>query len=211
MKTVSGWRCPDLLTGPGNYLRKTSDAALALANTRARRTAVQAGGHIGTWPVMLAAEFSAVITFEPDWNNFSALVQNLEERTTGNVFPVRGILGQKRRPHGFHRSQKSTGQHYVGSGESVPCFRIDDLGLENCDAIFLDVEGFEIPALRGAVRTIELCGPVIMVEENKRCVTQGFRLGQLEAELAALGYVILDRIGEDVVFVHETNERKVAP
>lgn len=203
MKTVAGWHCPDLLTGPGNYLRKNGDAALALSLAKSRRTAIQAGGHIGTWPVMLAAEFSTVMTFEPDFQNFAALVANLEERTTGNVFPVRGILGNKRRPHGFRTSPKSTGQHRVGEGEPVPCFRIDDMGLENVDAIFLDVEGFEIPALIGATETIKRSLPVIMAEENKRAVDQGFRIGDLDRLLGTFGYTRAGAIGEDLVFAPE--------
>jgi len=200
MKIVAGWHCPDLLTGPGNYLRKNGDAALALSLATSRRTAIQAGGHIGTWPVMLAGEFSTVMTFEPDFENFSALAANLAERTSGNVFPARGILGNKRRPHGLRRSPKSTGQHRVGDGEPVPCFRIDEMGLDTVDAIFLDVEGFEIPALLGATETIKRSRPVIMAEENKRALDQGFRIGDLDKVLAGFGYTRAGAVGEDLIF-----------
>lgn len=201
MKIVSGWHCPDLLSGPGNYLNKNGDAELALAHCTRRRSAIQAGGHIGTWPVMLSPLFERVFTFEPDRDNFTALAANLAERTAGNVFPVRGILGKKRRLHGLHQSVKSTGQHRVGTGPLVPAFRIDDLGLEDLDAIFLDVEGFEIPALMGAEETIRRCRPVIMAEENRRAFDQGFRLGDIARLLAPLGYRKVAEIHEDIVFI----------
>lgn len=200
MKLVADWHCPDLLTGPGNYLNKTGDAQLALAHCRHRRTAVQAGGHIGTWPVMLAAEFSQVLTFEPDFENFACLVRNLAERQLPRVFAARGILGKSRGPHSLRQSIKSTGQHRVGRGESVPCYRIDDLGLPDLDAIFLDVEGFEIPALLGAQSTVERCKPVIMAEENRRSFDQGFRLGDLERLLHGWGYRKVAAVNEDLVF-----------
>lgn len=197
---VAGWHCPDLLTGPGNYLNKNKDAEFALAHCKRRRTAVQAGGHIGTWPVMLAGLFDQVVTFEPERDNFTALVANLAERTEGNVFPVRGVLGIRRGPIGLRISPKSTGQHRIGKGAVVQAFRIDDLGLSDCDAIFLDVEGFEVPALQGAKSTIERCRPVIMAEENKRAVDQGYRIGDLERLLRPLGYSKVAEINEDLVF-----------
>lgn len=200
MKIAAGWHCPDLLSGPGNYLNKNGDAEHALAHCKRRRTAIQAGGHIGTWPVMLAGLFDQVFTFEPEADNFTALVANLAERTKGNVFPARGILGHRRRPVGLFKSTKSTGQHRVGDGERVPSYRIDDLGLADVDAIFLDVEGFEINALRGAERTLQRCKPVIMAEENRRALNQGFEIGDLERLLSGWGYRKVAAVNEDLIF-----------
>lgn len=200
MKIVADWHCPDLLSGPGNYLSKNPDAELALKLTMGRRTAVQAGGHIGTWPVMLGKLFDQVFTFEPEADNFTCLVRNLSDRGLDNVFPIRGVVGQKRRPLGLKVSPKSTGQHKIGPGPRVPCFRIDDLGLDDVDAIFLDVEGFEIPALRGAADTIARSRPVIMVEENVRVVEQGFKIGDVGRLLETWGYRKVAEINEDLVF-----------
>lgn len=200
MKIAAGWHCPDLLSGPGNYLNKNGDAEHALAHCKRRRATIQAGGHIGTWPVMLSGLFDQVFTFEPERDNFTALVANLAERSTGNVFPARGVLGHRRRPVGLRKSAKSTGQHRVGEGERVPTFRIDDLGLNDVDAIFLDVEGFEIPALRGAERTIASSRPVIMAEENRRALDHGFAIGDLERLLSGWGYRKVAAVNEDLIF-----------
>lgn len=200
IKNVAGWHCPDLLSGPGGYRDKTADAYGALRLCEKRRTAIQAGGHIGTWPVMLAGHFDQVITFEPERDNFTCLVANLAERTEGNVFPVRGVLGMRRGPIGLKISVKSTGQHRIGKGELVPAYRIDDLGLADLDAIFLDVEGFEIAALQGAAKTIERSHPVIMAEENRRAVDQGYRIGELARLLAGWGYRKVADVNEDQIF-----------
>jgi len=200
MKVVHGWHCPDILSGPGNYLNKTGDSEHALQHVKKRRSVVQAGGHIGGWPVMLAPLFERVFTFEPDFENFSCLAANLAQRTAGNVFPVRGVLGNERGPTGLHKSSKSTGQHRVGKGQLVPTFRIDDLGLVDLDAIFLNLEAFEIPALRGALKTIERCRPVIMAEENRRVHEQGFQIGDLGRLLTPLGYRKVAAVNEDLVF-----------
>lgn len=203
MKNIAGWWCPDLLSGPGNYLNKNKDADGALELCKKRRTAVQAGGHIGTWPVMLAQHFGQVVTFEPEFQNFECLVKNLSERGLGNVFPVRGVLGLRRGPIGLLRSPKSTGQHRIGRGDNVQAFRVDDLGLSDLDGLFLDVEGFEVPALQGAQRTIERCRPVIMAEENRRALNQGYRIGDLERLLRPLGYRKVAAVNEDLIFAPE--------
>lgn len=200
MKFVAGWACPDLLSGPGTYLRFNKDADMALEHVTGLASCVQAGGHIGTWPVMLAEKFERVFTFEPDFENFEALNRNLSDRKLDNVFPARGVLGHKRELVGVRKSEKSTGQHRVGRGRLVPTFRIDDLGLTDCDAIFLDVEGYEIPAVRGAEETIRRCRPVIMCEENVRCETHGYKIGDLEVLLRGFDYRKVGAVNADLIF-----------
>lgn len=197
MKLIDGWLIPDLLSGPGNYLRRWHEIEPYIADVMPKRTAIQAGGHIGIWPKMLGAMFERVYCFEPDAENFRALAHNV---TDGHVFPARGFLGNERGPRGLHRSQKSTGQHFVHGKGDIPTFRIDDLGLDDVDLICLDVEGFEIPALKGARCTIDACRPIIIAEENRRCQTQGFAIGELAETLGTLGYKVGGAVGEDLIF-----------
>lgn len=204
MKVVDGWVCPDLLSGPGSYLGRCAHLDLAISRAPARRVAVQAGGHIGTVPVYLAGCFERVYTFEPDAANHAALVANCYQRHPDTIWTARGVLGHVRGGVVLTESTKSTGQHRVAPGElgHVPSYRIDDMGLDQVDAILLDVEGCEIHALRGATETLRRCRPVVMAEENKRSVGQGFRLGDLRAFLAGEGYVQVAAIADDLVFVH---------
>ena len=203
MKFVHGWHCPDLLSGPGNYLGKNKDAELALQRLTGNRTAIQAGGHIGTWPVYLAPRFDRVMTFEPEPQNFACLELNLADRGIANVTARRGVLAHKAREHRLHLSPKSTGQHRIGKGIVVEGFTIDGLELADVDAIFLDVEGYEVAALRGALRTIERSRPVIMVEENRRARDHGFQLGDVGRLLHPLGYRKVAEVNEDLVFAPE--------
>lgn len=205
MKVVDGWVCPDLLSGPGNYLRRCRDNDMGLALCRNRRVAIQAGGHIGTVPADLALQFETVFTFEPDPANFLALVQNMHRHViTGQVFTAQGVLGDKRGPVDMLTSPKSTGQHRVRAGVGMtPTYRIDDLLLSRVDAILLDVEGYEIPAVRGAEQTIRRCRPVIIAEENKRALDHGFKIGQLAQVLQGFGYRQRGKVADDLVFTHE--------
>lgn len=204
MKVVTGWVCPDLLSGPGNYLGRCPHTDAAWSLTTKRRVAIQAGGHIGTVPCYLANIFERVYTFEPDPENHAALVANTFRRFPDTIITAQGVLGQHHTPVAMLKSTRSTGQHRVrrGAAGAIPSYRIDDLGLADVDAIFLDVEGFEIPALRGGYKTIRQWRPVIQVEENKRAVDQGFAIGAVGAMLQEWGYVERGRIADDIVFTH---------
>lgn len=209
MKIVDGWHCPDLLSGPGKYARRArEDVPLALEHCRQRRVAIQAGGHVGTWPIYLSHHFETVYTFEPAPENFDCLVRNIaaHARAPAAVFAARGALGDARGPIELYISGKSTGQHRVRKGDpaalgTVPTYRIDDLELPIVDAIFLDLEGFEGHAVRGAIETIRRHRPVVMAENNSRAREQGFRPDALEKFFAKLGYRKVVEINEDVIFV----------
>lgn len=166
--------------------RQTVDAIVAKAKTRG--TCVQAGGHIGLWPLHLAQHFTTVYTFEPHCDNFRCLVRNV---SACNVYPVRGVLGCDSGGVTITRDRPYSGVHYVKPQVRgpVPTFRIDDLSVSDLSAIVLDVEGFELPALRGAEASIRAHRPLIVLED----LNLGDRLGygtmqDIETWLASLGY-----------------------
>ena len=51
-------------------------------------------------------------------------------------------------------------EKHDGTG-AIPVLSIDQLGLNNCDLIHLDIEGGEYDALMGAEHTIKRFGPLI--------------------------------------------------
>lgn len=211
MKEVDGWFCPNVLTGPGSYMNRWKKLHQALVDHGLLPTeqqkklpvAIQAGGHIGVWPVMLSGLFETVYTFEPEWENFKSLVRNLEE--SKGVFPIRALLGSTDSGgRDLFVNPKNTGQHRVLRGKSgvYPMFAIDQLGVRNCSALFLDTEGCELAALTGAHSTIDAFHPFIVAEENKRCVEQGHNLGQMDNYLRAIhGYKLLFTHEEDRIYV----------
>lgn len=202
MKEVDGWTCPDLLSGPGNYLGRCAHLDIAFAHVERWDCCIQAGGHIGTVPVALARRFGQVYTFEPDPDNFAALVDNAYRREPSRIWCARGVLGNKRLQVAMKTSHKSTGQHRVLAGQEgpVPTFRIDDMAIDRVGAILLDVEGFEIAALQGAVDTLNKWRPVVMAEENKRALDHGHRIGDLEAFMKKQDYTRVAGIADDHVF-----------
>lgn len=62
-------------------------------------------------------------------------------------------------------------KHVIGNGigndaVTLPQTAIDDMGIERCDVMKIDVEAFECQVLRGAQQLIAYCRPVIFLEAH---------------------------------------------
>lgn len=151
--------------GPGDL-----DAALPMLmpHLKARRTVVQAGGCVGVWPVRLSMFFDDVRTFELEPVNFRCLEANTAHLP--NVTCTHAALGEAEKMVGVFLEEQPTrtgnpgAWHVVDDGD-LPMTTIDSLQLDDCDLIYLDIEGYEVAALQGALDTIERCRPVIGVED----------------------------------------------
>jgi FkbM family methyltransferase len=154
---------------------------------------VQAGGHVGLWPLKLAQSFERVLSFEPEPALFESLRLNTKD---SNIEVHRAALGstQGRARMRPHIKAGSWSIEPDGSFD-VPVEMIDGLGLISCDCIVLDVEGYEVEALKGARQTIERCRPAIHVEQlraHKKCS---------ESFLRSIGYVERGRAGNDALYL----------
>lgn len=153
----------------------------------AKRVCVQAGGNVGVYPLALAEVFDRVITFEPDTDNQDCLIRNV---TLPNVMIFRSALGSEPGTCGILRiDTDNCGSHKTLPGTAIPVQTIDGLHLDQCDLIWLDIEGAEAGAIKGAMATIEKFSPIVVLEEKG--------LGP-KADLP--GYVRVTRIGNDTVY-----------
>lgn len=137
---------------------KLLDVTLGFCNQF--RTAVQAGGSVGYWPMRMAEKFERVITFEPEKEVLGCLRKNLAG--CGNI-EVRGeALGVEHRK--VDVAIIGFGSHRILPGDDVDMIRLDSLSLTGVDLIQFDIEGSEANALDGAEETVDRCRPVIQVE-----------------------------------------------
>lgn len=137
-----------------------------LALVQRKSVCVQAGGNAGLWPAELAKHFEHIYTAEPDPLSFRCLVAN---NPRPNITFLNAAFGYDRSLVDVDRwlGPANPGANRIAVAHlrpRVPTIRIDDLALPECNLIQLDVEGYEIHALRGAVETIHKCRPVIVVE-----------------------------------------------
>ena len=188
---------PDIMTGHARYAAGWAQIAPEI-KTKHRRSVVQAGGHIGIFPMELSKLFKRVYTFEPEAENFRCLVRNA---LGDNVFPQRAALGAVNGGRKLQVQPRNTGGHQMthDPGE-IPMLRIDDLGLTDVDLLLLDLEGYEFFALLGAMQTIMRTRPLIIVEQNKKSRGQGFQPGAIELLLNSLDYRVRSTAGENIIF-----------
>lgn len=160
------------------------------------RTVVQAGGHVGLWPLRLATAFEKVHTFEIQPSLQECLTKNCAE--TKNIEVHHTGLGS----HASHivpmRRHCTAGSWRIDpAGDMMTkLITIDSLNLTDVDAIVLDIEGYEQAALMGAIRTIRQYRPLIYVEElpRSREITHNY--------ISRLGYKEVKRIHRDTIYVH---------
>lgn len=182
------------------YIYRTRDLDYAITKCAKRRSVIQAGGHVGVWPKFLGRFFGQVYTFEPELQNFLALNLNCPE---SHIYRMQAVLGETHQPVDMTLHPNNIGGHHVNGGEGwIPQFKIDDLGLKDCDLIVLDVEGSELAAIRGAEQTINRTAPVLHletrghIEKYKRGTTD-----ELKALLFLWGYVLDKEVNNDSVYV----------
>lgn len=163
-----------------------------------RDVVVQAGGNCGIWPRDLSVLFRLVYTFEPDPMNFRCLCANAPAE---NVIKFNAALGDAHEAVGMMFRPDNVGAHRVAGAGSIPTLRIDDLALPVCDLIYLDIEGYELKAIKGARETIARCRPVVVVEDKGLSQHYGTAQGEVVIELKAMGYRVAERLQHDVVMV----------
>jgi len=126
-------------------------------------TVVQAGGNCGMYPRFYKNYFKNVYTFEPDDTNYHCLDINCVGE---GYHKFHGGLGSTTDSFTLkNRSVTNVGTHkIVDIPGNVKMYRIDDLGLAECDLIHLDVEGYESKVLQGSIETIKKFKPVVITE-----------------------------------------------
>lgn len=200
MKEVNGfwWPdteaiCMDLLPREVGYL----DTAMGLC--KQKRTAIQAGGNVGVYPIKLSAHFTSVFTFEPNRQVHECFARNAYG--ADNIYMSGLALGDRAGELGIELSDKNCGGGFIRKGSGVYIVTIDSLNLRDVDLIQLDIEGFESYALHGASDTIARCSPVIMLEDKGH--SDRYSRGCPVEYLKAFGYTVAHRIMDDVVLVPE--------
>lgn len=142
---------------------------------------VEIGANIGTHSVpiakALAAQQRQMIVIEPQPYIFQNLCANLALNGVGNVRALPLACGEREATLHFQVPDYAAGGNFGGvsmmiesvpGGMSVQCRRLDDLLDEQVVGLMkIDVEGFELSVLRGAVQTIDRSRPVLYVENDR--------------------------------------------
>jgi FkbM family methyltransferase len=147
-----------------------------------------------------------VYAFEPVLENYLLAREVVAANDLDNVVLLHAGLGAKPGPGLARIGTSRVGQRHLGGAsriisrsqesqfrsQRVPMLSIDQLAVDDLSIIQLDVEGHELPVLKGAIGTIRSHQPVIVVEDNNRSCPRF---------LAELKYVEVAQLGLDHVYL----------
>jgi FkbM family methyltransferase len=141
---------------------------------------LEGGCHIGTHTLKLGLLGKQVLSFEPMIKSNIILRENLKINNITNVTVYNEGLSNKTEVAYFewigHNNPGGSGltnnpmgkpnyeKNIKTSNYPVNLITIDSLQLEKLDFIKLDVEGYEINVIEGALDTIKKCNPIITME-----------------------------------------------
>ena len=120
-----------------------------------------------------------IFAFEPDPSNFRLLKQNIEQNSADKVTAIQAAIADTAGKQNLHLyGSTNLGRHsmlaiHEGETVEVESMRLDDfwqsqkLGDRIPRFIKMDVEGFELMALKGATDVIAKC-PMVMLEYSPR-------------------------------------------
>lgn len=145
------------------------------------KTVYDVGGHIGLVTMFFAratGETGNVVTFEPNPQNYAAILDHVKLNGLANVRVLPMGLGSKRETLEFVIADSALGtassemqKRYRQKNVQVIQIKVDSLDsqivvndLPKPDFVKIDVEGLELDVLRGMVQTISNHRPDIFVE-----------------------------------------------
>lgn len=205
-RTVNGLQWPAHDTECADVVFSTfaQDAPKAMKKCEQHRTVLQAGGNAGVWAIAFSEHFSHVVTCEPHPLNYECLKMNCAPYKNITALPY--ALGEERGVGYLTESKGNSGAHQVefrpGEIGQFLIKTIDGLGFGPYDLIYLDVEGFELQAFKGAFHTIERDHPVLCFEDKGLSEKYGIPQGAVERYLAEVhNYRVVDRFHRDVLMI----------
>lgn len=190
--------------------------ALELTTSRAN-IAVDIGANIGIQSIQYSKNFNKVFSFEPVLETFECLYENTHK--IKNIYRYNCGLGSSNKLVNIIRDKKRCGNNRLTEteGTEVEIKTLDSFELPGCDLLKIDVEGQELDVIQGALNTIELFRPVIVLEETNYALARMNELKEkgnylkeekpLEELTAArrmleqMNYCIFDRIRHDFIMV----------
>ena len=212
----------EIVNGRGTYqIRKFREA---MKHVKQFRTAVDVGAHVGLWSMHMQGRFKMLHAFEPVPQFRECFLRNIhcpvKVKSTG--YAGRELLydyelhdcalGAAEGSATMSMNDADTGdthiQRFINKGESFknfgPIFQVctlDSFAFIDIDFIKIDVEGYELEVLKGAVETLKRCKPCVIVEQKPHKLLPNFGIKGTPAVdfLRSLGAVLRKEMGGDYI------------
>ena len=155
------------------------------------------GAWVGTWTCAMNKFCGRVVAFEPDSLHYECLVKNVSDDIETHQLAV----GSEEKLISLSEDNFTQSKRIIGEG-SIPMITIDSMKLDDVDLIKIDVEGYEMEVLKGAVNTLENVS-YLMIELNNNTKKYGSSNIEIEKHVQSLGFRPLIEHWPDKVFVRK--------
>jgi FkbM family methyltransferase len=160
----------------GKLTYQWSKLSAAMKHVKQWRTAVDIGAHVGTWSMHLAERFDKVVAFEPIEEHRRCFCANVPTKSRAAIILHPCALGDHDDSVTFEIPPGSSGGTHINGHGDIPVRTLDTFELKQVDFLKIDVEGYELFAVRGGEKTIRGNRPVIVVEQKPKGLAE--RYGQ---------------------------------
>lgn len=208
MKFEQGYYFPDdethfqpfLKQGDYQVLQREMGLGVCRALDVPFNVAVDIGAHVGLWAKPLSTVFKKVICFEPRAQNVECLRKNLLGLNC-EIHPF-GLSDETAHksfymPSDTHNSGAGSFGEFgerTATASHAEVRQLDDYDIPEINFIKLDIQGWEINALRGGAKTIQRTQPVILCENYPQ-------RDELVQAFINLGYEKILRVVKEDIFV----------
>jgi len=163
------------------------------------RVAIDIGAHVGLWAMQMVKHFEHVYCFEPLKEHSDILPFNID---SDNYSIHHVALGNQISKVKMNVKTRNTGATHIGKiGEgNIDMILLDSLNLTDVDFIKIDVEGFEIGVILGAINTIMKNKPLMIVEQKGNDVKNfGGQRNEASKLLEKLGMRQIKNMANDLI------------
>ena len=152
------------------------------------------GAWVGTWSVAMNKYCGRIVAFEPDPLHYECLIKNVPEDVETHQLAV----GQEQKMISLSKDNFTQSKRVIGEG-TIPMITVDSLKMDDVDVIKIDVEGYEMEVLKGALETLKTT-KYLMIELNNNTKKYGSNNIDVENYLKELGFKVLMNHWPDKVF-----------
>ena len=178
----------------GNY-----DILLKHVADRKLRRIIDIGAWWGPWSLFWQPHAEKLEIFEPNKKILPMLEHNISIYKNCKLYKT--ALGESNGTVSMAYDTHSGTNHVTGSLGDIQIRTLDSYNFTEVDVIKIDVEGYEIPVLKGAEQTITTNRPIIQVEGNSSGKRYGIHKKQILELLHSWGMTRIEKKWPDQVWI----------
>jgi FkbM family methyltransferase len=189
---------------------------LALSHVTNFGTVIDIGAHVGISVLHWTQHFQHCVAYEPMPDHFDCLTENTMHLSQVTRFNY-AISNQQQLLKAAYRTTKNSGSfqllddRYQQPSKKLPrqlydieSHKLDEFDFDSVGLIKIDVEGWELEVLKGAVETIKKHQPVMLIEftgGNSKKSLHYYDVDEYFNVIESLNYVPVAASGDDTIYI----------